>query len=72
MDKVLRNFVLTASFGGRYDNLIEQHKLKYAKVVYSVEQAKELNLAIDHDDTHAYLTNESFALLLHGTQPNAK
>lgn len=69
MDKVPRNFVLTASFGGRYDNLIEQHKLKYAKVVYSVEQAKELNLAIDHDDTHAYLGVEPFALLLHGTQP---
>lgn len=69
IDKVPRNFLLTASFGGRYDNLIDLHRLKYAKVVYSVEQANDLKLAIDHDDTYAYLKSESFALLLHGTQP---
>ena len=33
------------------------------------EQAEELGLPIDHDDSHAALNGGSFALLLHGTQP---
>ena len=28
-----------------------------------------MGLEIDHDDTHAFESDESFALLLHGTQP---
>lgn len=63
------NFILTASFGGKHDTMITQHNLRYAKVVYTEEQAKELGLEIDHDDSHAYTAGPSFALLLHGTQP---
>jgi len=62
------NFKLTASHGGRHDQMIEQYKLKYALVVFSVEQAERLGLEIDHDDSHAYGSERSFALLLHGTQ----
>ena len=64
-----KNFVLTASYGGRYDNLIVENKLKYAQVVFSEQDAKNLNLEIDHDDSHAILGTQPFALLIHGTQP---
>jgi len=38
-------------------------------VVFSEEEAAKLGLEIDHDDSHAYKGDKSFALLLHGTQP---
>jgi hypothetical protein len=70
--KIPDNLVFTASRGGREDFLIELHNLREAIVVYSEEQAAELGLEIDHDDSHAArpsLRNKSFALLIHGTQP---
>lgn len=66
------NLVLTASYGGRLDNLISLHGLRYSKVVYSEPQAEILGLEIDHDDSHAadpQKRDQSFALLVHGTQP---
>lgn len=63
------NFRLTASYGGTHDHLIEKHGLKSALVVFSVEEAMQKGLEIDHDDSLAYEGNKSFALLLHGTQP---
>jgi Gene product 88 len=63
------NFRLTASKGGLWDHLISEHSLKYAEVVFSIEQAERLGLAIDHDDSLAFASDRSFALLLHGTQP---
>ena len=67
LDNIPNNFKLNASYGGKQDTLIEQYNLKYAKVVFSVEQAG--NLKIDHDDTSAYMRDESFCLLIHNTQP---
>jgi len=63
------NFKVIASRGGKHDNLIVQHNLVYAEVVYSEREASELGLEIDHDDSHAISGVKSFALLLHGTQP---
>ena len=63
------NLVLTASRGGKFDDLIDVHGWKEAVVVYSEEEANELVLEIDHDDTHAAFGNDHFALLIHGTQP---
>ena len=63
------NLVLTASRGGHWDNLIEEHAFKCAEVVFSEQEAIDKGLEIDHDDSHAALGTESFALLLHGTQP---
>tara|TARA_Y100001938_G_C8058486_1_gene415832 strand:- start:267 stop:1043 length:777 start_codon:yes stop_codon:yes gene_type:complete len=66
------NFILTASYGGRDDELIAEHGLRSAKVVFSETEAEELGLEIDHDDSHAArpsLKNQDFALLIHGTQP---
>ena len=64
------NFRFTASLGGTCDNLIVKHKLRSAEVVFSVKEAEDKGLEIDHDDSHAYsIGREKFALLLHGTQP---
>lgn len=66
------NLVLTASVGGRHDSLIHEHGLRYAQVVYSVEEAKSLGLEIDQDDSHASnpaIADQDFALLIHGVQP---
>jgi hypothetical protein len=63
------NFVLTASRGGRYDYLIDQYNLKVAEVVFSLEEAEEKGLPIDHDEYYAINNAGNFALLIHGTQP---
>lgn len=63
------NLVLTASFGGKYDELINLHNLRYARVVFSEAEAKAAGLEIDKDDSHAIKNGPSFALLLHGVQP---
>lgn len=73
-DEVARidNFILTASYGGRKDDLIDKHNLRSVKVVFSEAEARKLKLPIDHDDSHAArpsLKNKSFALLIHGHQP---
>lgn len=65
----LKNFVPTASYGGRNDELIKQYNLRTAQVVYSDAEAKKLKLVIDHDDTHAMKHGKDFALIIHGTQP---
>ena len=68
--KLSDNFVITGSEGGRFDHLIPVLKgLKVAKVVGSIEEAESEGLEIDHDDSHALFGKESFALLIHGTQP---
>lgn len=69
INEIPTNLKLNASKGGKRDDLIEKHNLKEAIVVYSEKQAEELNLEIDHDDTHAYKQDNSFALLIHGSQP---
>jgi hypothetical protein len=69
LDVIPSNFSLTASYGGKHDELIVEHGLKYAEVVYSEEQADAMKFEIDHDDYHAAFGKESFALLIHGTQP---
>ena len=63
------NFRLTASVGGTHDNLIDTEKLKSSKVVFSQEEADALGLKVDHDDSNAAFGDESFATMLHGTQP---
>ena len=63
------NVILTASYGGKDDHLIEQHNLRSARVVFSQAEADSLGLEIDHDDSHAMKHGPSFALLIHGVQP---
>ena len=62
------NFYLTASYGGKYDYLIDRGYFKrFSKVVFSEDEAKKLGLEIDKDDS-CCLKNKPFALLLHGMQ----
>lgn len=65
------NMVLTASYGGKYDHMIEQHDLRSSIVVEDDDQADTLGLEVDHDDSHAADPSkkfQSFALVIHGTQ----
>jgi hypothetical protein len=68
-DTIPQNFKLNASRGGIHDWMIDTYKLKSAEVVFHPDEAKAKGLEIDHDDSHAYSGDKSFALLLHGTQP---
>ena len=62
------NFYMVASYGSRFDYLIDQGYFpKYSKVVFSEDEAKRLNLEIDKDDSLCF-GNKAFALLLHGMQ----
>lgn len=70
-DYMPENFRITASRGGKRDDIIDTYSLKEAVVVYSEQEAMEKGLIIDNDDSHACdpTFNDSFALLIHGTQP---
>ena len=62
------NFYMVASYGGRYDHLIDLGYFpKYSKVVFSENEAIRLGLQIDKDDSLCF-ENKPFALLLHGLQ----
>ena len=66
---MLENLVLTASYGGRRDDMIETYGLRSANVV---NHPSETSLEIDHTDEHAAnpeIRNEDFSLLIHGIQP---
>ena len=66
------NVILTASRGGRKDDMIDTHDLRSVEVVFSEKEAKEKGLEIDQDDSHACdptKRHKSFALLIHGIQP---
>jgi len=70
-DLIPSNFYLTASHGGTLDYLIPKHPdvfKRVSHVVYTEEQAAELDLEIDHDDSHCF-GDKPFALLVHGSQP---
>jgi hypothetical protein len=63
------NFYLTASHGGKFDHLIDEGLFpRYAKVVKNDEEASDLGLEVDHDDSHCF-GNGPFALLVHSVQP---
>jgi hypothetical protein len=67
--QIPENLRLTASYGGKYDDLIEQNGLKYVLVVNTVKQAEDIGLEIDIDDSHAYKNSDKpFCLLIHGNQ----
>lgn len=68
--KVPDNLVLTASRGGKFDDLILPHGLKNERVIGHPEEADMLGLEIDHNDNLARDPDVwAFALLIHGVQP---
>lgn len=68
-NEIPANFELTASTGGKWDDLIQQEDLNSVVIVNHPTEAG--NLVIDHDDSNAYKPGrpKKFALLIHGTQP---
>ncbi len=70
-EDIPKNFRLIASQGGKHDELIDQHKLRFAQIVQNKEEAAALKMPIDPNDYYAALEDGNFALLLHGVQPAA-
>jgi hypothetical protein len=63
------NFYMTASYGGRFDYLIDEDVFtRYSKVFMTEDDANRAGLEVDHDDSHCF-EDAPFALLVHGTQP---
>lgn len=74
-EKLPDNFRITLSKGGKYDHLISDEDLEddtqygIVEVLGHPEEAEELELEVDHDDSHAISGKQHFALLLHSMQP---
>lgn len=69
LNNIPNNMVLTASRGGKQDDLIDKHGLRDTVVILREEDAVG---PIDSDDSHAAnptLRNQKFSLLIHGPQP---
>lgn len=68
-DKLPSNFKITLSMGGKFDKRADElDGYIKAYIVKTKEEADELGLEIDYDDSLANSGNKSFALLIHGTQ----
>jgi len=69
-DAVPSNFFLTASVGGNLDPLLNKYRhvfKRIAYVVYTEQEANDMGLEIDHDDSHCF-GDKPFALLVHSIQ----
>lgn len=62
IDSIPNNLVLTASYGGWQDDLIDKHNLRSAKV-YNSEKNVPPNMEIDTNDALAMRRGASFALI---------
>jgi hypothetical protein len=63
------NFTLTASVGGKWDELIAKHDLNTVEIVLNEDEATAKGLELDEDDSHAYNGSKRFALSIHNIQP---
>ena len=65
------NVFLTASWGGKFDHLIEAgHYPRNSRVLLNDAEAISHGLPVDHTDEHAYSPEpHSFCVLVHGSQP---
>lgn len=65
-----KNMYFTASYGGTLDAMITKYPRtfkRYARVVYTEQEAMDLGLEIDHSDELCF-GDKPFALLVHGSQ----
>jgi hypothetical protein len=63
------NFYFTASYGGKFDYLIDEGVFpRYAKVFMTEDDANRAGLKVDSQDQSCF-EDGPFALLVHGTQP---
>jgi hypothetical protein len=65
--RILPNFRVTGSVGGRYDDMLDPLGLRTATVVFDHDTLTDIPL--DSDDSHASTEGGDFRLLLHATQP---
>ena len=63
LNDIPSNFTITASRGGRYDELIDEYNLKNTTIVKTEEEANQLGLPIDNNDDLARQPNINFALV---------
>ena len=66
LDDIPKNMRISGSIGSKQEDLIHQHGLRNAQVVYDLDHASTLGRNIDFDDYLAALGDENFALLVHG------
>ena len=64
-----KNFKIIASMDKHNEKFIMDNGLRYSRVVGSEEEARELGLPIDVDDSIAWGSDDDFALVIHGSQP---
>jgi hypothetical protein len=62
LNDIPSNFILTASYGGKQDHLIEEYNLKHT-IVYKYKSDVPDGIPIDTNDDYARLPNINFALL---------
>ena len=62
INEIPKNLILTASYGGRQDDLIEKHGLKNV-IVYPNAESVPKDRPIDNNDDWARKPNVNFALL---------
>ena len=62
LNDIPNNFILTASYGGKQDNLIKEYNLKHT-IVYKNKSDVPDGMPIDTNDDYARLPNINFALL---------
>ena len=62
LNDIPSNLILTASYGGKTDNLIEKFNLKNVKVYAEIKEVPS-NRPIDTNDNYARIPNVNFALL---------
>jgi hypothetical protein len=63
LNEIPTNLILTASYGGKFDHLIEKYNLKHARVIKDISEAAAYDMRIDTNDDYARLPNVSFCLL---------
>ncbi|CAB5223856.1 Gene 88 protein [uncultured Caudovirales phage] len=57
-----KNFILTASYGGRQDHLIQEYNLKNV-IIYPCQEEVPSNRPVDFNDDYARIPEINFALL---------
>jgi hypothetical protein len=62
INDIPENLVMTASYGGRQDDLIEKHNLKNV-IVYASQNLVPKDRQVDNNDDWARIPNTNFALL---------
>lgn len=71
IDEIPSNLVLTASYGGKTDHLIEEYNLKHTIVIPS-KKFMENDWPIDYNDDEARIPNVNFYLLDNNNKENRK